>query len=281
LRQNGHSPSKCAELQSCFIEALGRYGVEAQVANRVILRPRQKVTPSSDDLASWLAQPAPESLQELLDFDTSNDPDALINKERRFLCRGGSFLLAAPSGIGKSVFVVQMAVTWALGKSFFGLQAANPLKGLLIQAENDRGDLAQMLQGVKDGLKLDQEQMSILKGNLAIYSRPHHEKGGSFCTLLERLITAHSPDVVFVDPLFAFIEGDLNSQELGSSVFRRQIDPILRRHRCILVSVHHTPKPSRERPRRRAYDFSYVGFGCASAKPRFIVDLGLTDDHTG
>lgn len=283
LRKNGHSPSTWADLQSQFIEALHRHGVEAQVANHVILTPGLEVTTSSEDLAAWLAQPCPESLQELLDFDTSKDPDALINEGKRFLCRGGSFLVTAPSGIGKSVFVVQMAVTWAMGKPFFGLQARAPLKGLLMQAENDRGDLAEMLQGVKEGLGLNLDEISMLNRNLAIYSRPQHKSGETFCTLLEDLITAHSPDVVYVDPLFAFIEGDLSSQELGSAIFRRQIDPILRRHRCVLVSVHHTPKPTKERLRRRAYDYSYLGFGTSELTNwhRAIASLEFSNPKEG
>ena len=40
-----------------------------------------------------------------------------------------------------------MAVMWAIGKPWFGiLPNDGPLKSLFIQAENDLGDMAEMLQ---------------------------------------------------------------------------------------------------------------------------------------
>ena len=42
---------------------------------------------------------------------------------------------------------MQMAVSWALGKEVFGIKPVKPLKSLLIQAENDFGDVSEMLRG--------------------------------------------------------------------------------------------------------------------------------------
>ena len=42
---------------------------------------------------------------------------------------------------------MQMAVSWALGKEVFGIKPVKHLKSLLIQAENDFGDVSEMLQG--------------------------------------------------------------------------------------------------------------------------------------
>ena len=51
------------------------------------------------------------------------------------------------SGIEKSSLAMQMAVSWALGKEVFGIKPVKPLKSLLIQAENDFGDVSEMLRG--------------------------------------------------------------------------------------------------------------------------------------
>jgi hypothetical protein len=38
---------------------------------------------------------------------------------------------------------MQAVINWSLGKDFFGIEPVKPLKFLVIQAENDKGDLAE------------------------------------------------------------------------------------------------------------------------------------------
>jgi hypothetical protein len=201
------------------------------------------------------------------------DPNAIINPQSRFLCKGGSLLIVAPSGVGKSTLVMQMAASWAAGRDFFGLKPTKALRCFLLQGENDDGDLAEMTHGIQEGLGLSDMESAELRKNFTVQSRfGMPEKIGevgkdgkplkmSFAELLEELIKLHQPEVFFVDPLFAFLSGDFNSQEFGSENFRRRIDPVLKRTGCLLISTHHTPKPARETPRTGGVDFSYSGFG--------------------
>jgi hypothetical protein len=143
----------------------------------------------------------------------------------------------------------------------------------LLQGENDDGDLAEMAHGIREGLGLSETESAELRKNFTVQSRfgmpvkiGEVDKNGkplkmNFAELLEELIKLHQPDVFFVDPLFAFLSGDFNSQEFGSENFRRRIDPVLKRTGCLLISTHHTPKPARETPRTGGVDFSYSGFG--------------------
>ena len=85
-----------------------------------------------------------------------DDRNELI--KNRFLCRGGGALFVGPTGIGKSSFNMQMAILFALGRECFGLIPARPLNTLLIQAENDDGDLFEMRDGIADGLGLTPEE---------------------------------------------------------------------------------------------------------------------------
>ena len=78
-------------------------------------------------------------LSELVRFH-ENDPNELLRY--RYLCRGGGLLLVGPTGIGKSSLSMQLMLLWALGRAALGIQPARPLKSLLIQAENDDGDLS-------------------------------------------------------------------------------------------------------------------------------------------
>src|SRR5688500_19891006 len=81
------------------------------------------------------------------------DPNELLR--HRFLCRGGGLLLVGPTGIGKSSLSMQAMIMWAVGRGVFWIQPVRPLKSLLVQAENDEGDLAEMRDGVIAGLHLN------------------------------------------------------------------------------------------------------------------------------
>jgi RecA-family ATPase len=108
-----------------------------------------------DQLAAALADDPPpralpgKRLSELVRPD-EHDPSELL--KHRFLCRGGGMLLVGPTGIGKSSYSMQEMILWALGREAFGMVPARPLKSLLVQAENDDGDLAEMRDGVVLGL---------------------------------------------------------------------------------------------------------------------------------
>ena len=101
------------------------------------------------------------SIRELFKFEPKADPGTLLGN--RWVCKGGQLLLVGQSGVGKSSLTVQAAMTWALGLPFFGIKPARALKSLYIQAENDEGDMAEIVQGgmsyvvAKSGLAADEE----------------------------------------------------------------------------------------------------------------------------
>jgi len=89
----------------------------------------------------------------------ANDPAELL--KHRFLCKGGGLLLVGPTGHGKSSLAMQLMIKFALGQPVFGIEPTRPLKSLLIQAENDDGDLAEMKCGVINGLNLGEEEVEL------------------------------------------------------------------------------------------------------------------------
>jgi hypothetical protein len=86
------------------------------------------------------ATPAPRA-RKLADLQRplQNDPSALI--KHRFLCRRAALLLVGATGLGKSSLSMQLMIKWAVGQPVFGLEPVKPLRSLLVQAENDDGDL--------------------------------------------------------------------------------------------------------------------------------------------
>ena len=87
-----------------------------------------------------------------------DDPDELIRN--RLLCKGAILLVAGPTGIGKSSFDLQCGISWALGKTAFGMQPTRPLRSLFIQSENDDGDVYEFREGIFKGLGLTTEEQA-------------------------------------------------------------------------------------------------------------------------
>ena len=189
------------------------------------------------------------------------DKDAVINPKTRFLGKGGSFLIVAPSGVGKSTLLMQIAICWSAGRDFFGLKPVRPLRCFLLQGENDDGDVVEMAKGIKTGLNLSDPECKALNSNFRMQSMFSTGKIKDFSELFQNLVEVHQPDVFFLDPLFAFVHGDFSKQEEMSRQFRQGINRVLKSSGCVFVSTHHTPKPAKETPRTGGTDFSYSGFG--------------------
>jgi RecA-family ATPase/DNA-binding MarR family transcriptional regulator len=205
--------------------------------------------------------PPEYTVEELEAFKPDEDPGSMLGK--RWLCRGGTLLLQGQSGIGKSSFLMQMAITFALGKPFFGVTPIKPLSALIIQAENDMGDLAEAYQGICHGMELTGEERAKLRTQLHFHRDTIHT-GEKFVHMATRLIAKHKPDLVFADPLLSFIGGDISDQETASTFLRNQLGPLLLQSQVMWVWLHHTGKPPADKSSRDNWnekDMAYMGLG--------------------
>ncbi len=205
-----------------------------------------------------------------------NDPDELL--KHRYLCKGGGLLLVGPTGHGKSSLAMQLMIKWALGQAVFGLEPARPLKSLLIQAENDDGDLAEMKSGVFNGLNLSDEEQDTASSRVFV-SQEASKTGSTLCyDVLEPLLETIKPDLLWIDPALAYLGGDMNNQKDVGAFLRNHLAPLLTKHNCAVVIIHHTNKISRD-PDKQMTDFTYLGAGSAewSNWSRAIIALNKTD----
>jgi len=209
------------------------------------------------------------------------DADDELLKDR-YLCRGSGLLMVGSTGIGKSSLVLQCAILWSLGKAAFGIRPARPLSVLLIQAENDDGDVAEVRDGIFAGLGLSPEAAALAGERIKVV-REDERVGMAFCILLERIIKEHHPDLVIIDPVLAFLGGDASSQRDVSGFLRGGINPIIRRHGCGAILVHHTNKPPADKKKDTwsGGDFAYLGSGSAEWAnwARAVISLRATGGH--
>jgi RecA-family ATPase len=222
--------------------------------------------------------PEPYKWDDLLNFKEIEDSTQLLGK--RWICRGGSALWVGSSGLGKSVLCMQAAITWAIAESFFGINPhGNGLKSLIIQAENDEGDVAESIQGVFKAMNLTEKQKALVMANVTIV-RDCTSTGEKFVDRVRRLVEKHKPDLVWIDPLLAFIGGDLSSQETASAFLRNMLNPLSLSAGFAWMLIHHTPKPVREGNGYQGADKAYSGFGSSELTnwARSVLTLATCGD---
>jgi hypothetical protein len=210
----------------------------------------------------------------------ADDPNTLLGN--RFLCCGGGLLFVGSSGIGKSTAVIQMGISWAIGRPCFGITPAKSLKMLYVQAENDEGDLSEMRDGVLEHFnEVESDEQAKLQENFVCVFESCRT-GVELLSTLDVLLENHSPDLLILDPALSYIGGDANQQETVGGFLRNLLNPLLQRHKCGALIVHHTNKPNAERDGRKkvANDFAYAGTGSAEWAnwARAVLVLTAKDD---
>ncbi len=196
--------------------------------------------------------------------------------KRRFLCRGGAAVLVGPSGVGKSSFIMQASLLWSVGEPAFGIEPARPLRIIIFQAENDSGDMAEMrdgvLYGLADVLAPAQRDEAVKRVHTAHVTTITGDRVGAMLRDYARGF-----DLAVIDPLFAFVGGDLMKARDASHFLREVLAPVLIELDIGLILSHHTNKPPRgvEKVEWHGSDLAYLGAGSAELTnwPRGVVAI--------
>jgi hypothetical protein len=198
------------------------------------------------------------SVDALLKFVSTEDPDILVGE--RFLCKGSAFIVSGQSGIGKSSFGLQMLMCWCVGRDFFGIRAVRPLRIMIIQSENDLGDMAEPFQGIVKGLKFNPAVFELIKKDFIVHRDSSHT-GEEFLAMLHTLIAKHRPDIVMIDPLLAVVGDDICEARVIGRFFRQGLNALMQVTGVVVVFMHHVPKPPKEKADQTNKDLSYSGSG--------------------
>jgi hypothetical protein len=121
-----------------------------------------------------------------------------------------------------------------------------------------------MRDGVLEHLKLTKKERKTLEKNF-ICVFESSRTGQEFIAQLESLLEEHLPDLLILDPALSYIGGDVKEQQTVGGFLRNLLNPLLQKHNCGVLIVHHTNKPNAQREDRKrvANDFAYAGTGSA------------------
>jgi hypothetical protein len=233
-----------------------------------------------DDGQPKKGYPIPEA-KTILDFRDKppNPNDNLLGN--RFLCRQGSMLFVAQSGIGKSSASMQMDILWSIGKPAFGIRPSKPLKILCIQAEDDEGDMHEFVNGIIDTLELTKEEVQLCSENLRFVSHKQLTGLSFLHELVGPLLDKLKPDLLRLNPFQAYFGADLNNPTETGKFLRNTLNPLLEKYNCGCIIVHHTPKTTYQNKEEwKTSDWMYSCTGCADLTnwARAILVIAATED---
>lgn len=199
----------------------------------------------------------PIDFYDLLSYPFADDPNRVLGPDG-WLTKGSACLWIGESGVGKSSACFQAAICWAIMKPFFGISSVyKPLKSLVLQSEDDIADMGRCAQGITFGYGFhnDPKNLELLRQNVL----PFREelRGEELEKWLKEKTQEHKPDLIFINPLLAFCDGDI-SKEPDAKKMCSIFNSIGKEFGTCFHVFHHTPKPKDEED---AQNFNYAGFG--------------------
>ena len=161
----------------------------------------------------------------------------------RYLNRGDGMVIAGNSGMGKSSLTIQSAIMWGLGKDFMGIKPNGLLKSLILQSEDSEGDIAEVVQSIFHHLKFGPEEIETVRRNVILVT-DRINRGAAFIKHMASLVKLHKPDLVWINPLAAFADGDMAEAQEAGIFLREQLNGLNSECEFAYVIVTHTTKPA-------------------------------------
>ncbi len=231
-----------------------------------------------DDTAENEEEPFPDAISyEDLKPATAEDPLELLCGSKtgkgRVLCKRHVAIMSGETGIGKSSLVTQMAIMFALGQPLFGFVPKRPLKVFMFQTENDERDMWEKIESILENvvkpLNIEGYETT-LKQNLLFEKEPCGLRGQNFQDHVRKCGEKYHPDLVIVDPLYAYFGGDVCNQEKVSN-WIRDFEKVCQKELFALLLIHHFGKPREDKKE----DSVYLASGSSELQnaPRLVINV--------
>lgn len=214
----------------------------------------------------WIASvnddlPEPEELDALWD----NMPDLAPPLIEGILREGHKMLIAGPSKAGKSFALIQLCISIAEGRPWFGFDCTQG-KVLYVNLELDRASCLHRFKDVYEAL----EQSPTNIGNISIWNlRGKSLPMDQLAPKLIRRAQKRNYKAIIIDPIYKVITGDENSADQMAN-FCNQFDKVCTELKCAVIYCHHHSKGSQTG--KRSMDRA-SGSGVFARDPDALLDL--------
>lgn len=214
----------------------------------------------------WIASvnddlPEPEELDALWD----NMPDLAPPLIEGILREGHKMLIAGPSKAGKSFALIQLCISIAEGRPWFGFDCTQG-KVLYVNLELDRASCLHRFKDVYEAL----EQSPTNIGNISIWNlRGKSLPMDQLAPKLIRRAQKRNYKAIIIDPIYKVITGDENSADQMAN-FCNQFDKVCTELKCAVIYCHHHSKGSQSG--KRSMDRA-SGSGVFARDPDALLDL--------
>jgi hypothetical protein len=261
MRRAGHT---AAEYQTLLTDLLTRENVVGpsatwyaqRVARAAGLRHFQQMAVRIDQAATS-PDAEPEGVADLIASqlakldqtlsDGTDNPDALDLIRRDLsvewlvpglLARSDRLILVGHEGHGKSLYLAQTAACLAAGLHPWTQRKIDPVKVLLVDAENDAPEVTRRLDilqaaCIQYGRPIERGQLTYVEREYGIDLLSSID-----ATWLLRTVASVQPDVLVIGPMYQIVDGDLAKEEVSAKL-KVALNRARARARCaVLMEAH-------------------------------------------
>ena len=168
--------------------------------------------------------------------DNSEPPPAIIGDG--ILLRECLLLISGPPKVKKSFLAANLAISLAYGRSFAGFKIAAGQSVLLISAEGGLSPNKKRLQQMWRSWPSPQISSGRFHGTFA-WTHPLDSEEGE--EKLKSALACYRPDVLILDPLVRFHQGEENSATDMGRFFRR-LRKLMKEYHFAVILIHHAGK---------------------------------------
>ena len=211
------------------------------------------------------------NVDELLAWEYESTP--IIGDD--ILDQGGLLLAEGATEIGKSYFLLQLAMSLATGEPFLGRWSVDrPLRVLLLQAEIGKRRFQQRVAKLWPNFIRGSFSSNLMV--MSPYSLKLDDEGN--LRKLEAIIVGANVEVVIFDPLRPFHQGDENSSQDMETIFTafREFQV---KHDMAVVYAHHERKPDQFNKKGHGL-YESRGSGVITDRPDTVFRLSATSDRS-
>lgn len=255
IDSQNRNPSRLSRMPGVVRKDKKQYIVDTNIGKANFNEWKEWIESINDDL------PDPESLESQWD----NLPELAPPLIDGILRQGHKMLIAGPSKAGKSYALIEMCVSIAEGRKWFGFNCAKG-KVLYVNLELDRASCLHRFKDVYTALKVSPDNLKNIDiWNLRGRSIPMDK-------LAPKLIRrAYKKDyiAIIIDPIYKIITGDENSADQMAH-FCNQFDKVCTELGCAVIYCHHHSKGAQGS--KRSMDRA-SGSGVFARDPDALLDL--------